>query len=190
MVGQDVTHVIAAACDGRPLGTVVPGWPQPYADMRAAGERNQPAYQRQGASETAVPLEARCEVLDLERIAGLAAQRRFDDRRIRQIPLLAGGEVVELHLIEANGLDRLQQIAEHRVAVETGHAGPDQACPRVEQACIGAVPDDGEIKRLHPRTPGWKPAIISPRLGSIASRRRGTDRPRRRKRPPDAWPGR
>ena len=51
MVGQDVAQVIAAARDGRPLGSVIPGRPQPYADMRAAGERDQPAHQRQGASE-------------------------------------------------------------------------------------------------------------------------------------------
>ena len=150
VVGQDVTQVIAAARDGRPLGAVVPGRPQPYADMRGSGKRDQPAYQGQGASEAAVPLEARREVLDLERIAGLAAQRRLDDRRFRQVTLLAGGEIVELDLIEADGLDRLQQIAEDRVAVEAGHARPDQARPRVEQARIGAVPDDGEIKRLHP----------------------------------------
>ena len=104
------------------------------------------------AGEAAVALEARGEVLDLERMAGLAAQRRLDDRRVRQVTLLAGGEVVELDLIEADGFLRLQQIAEYRVAVEARHARPDQARPRVEQAGIGAVPDDGEIKRLHART--------------------------------------
>ena len=150
MVRQDIADMVAAARDDRALGAVVPGRPQPHADMRGARERDHAAHHRQGAGQAAVPLEARREVQDLQRMAELASEDRLHDRRVGQVALFGLGEAVELDLVEADGLDRLKEIAEHRVAVEAGHAGPDQPRPRVQKSRIGAVSDHGEIKRLHP----------------------------------------
>ena len=150
MVGQHVAQVIAAARHLRAHRAVIARRAQPDADLRGAGDRDQAAHQGQRAGKAAVPLEARREVLDLQRIAGPAAQHGLDDRGVRQIALLARFEIVDLDLVEADRLDRAQQVAEHRVAVEARHARPDHAGPRIEQAGIGAVADDGEIERLHP----------------------------------------
>ena len=149
MIGQHVANMVAAARQGRPLAAVIAGGTQADADARRAPQAADAAHQGQRAEKPPELLEPGCEVQNLDSGAVLREQAGFDDRRVGPIGLLAAQEAVDLDLVEPDVHLGFQQVAEHGIAVEARHAGPDDAPPRVDQRGIAAVADHAEFERLH-----------------------------------------
>ena len=105
--------------------------------------------QHHGAEGATVTLEARAEVSDLDAAALAVVQSRDQDGGVLAIVLFAMAEVVEFHAEIAEVILAAafaQQGAEHRIAVEAGHAGPDDFPFGIDQCADAAVAYQSQIE--------------------------------------------
>ena len=118
-----------------------------YAGM--PGQRAHAAHQLSRSEHPAVVCESRCEVDDLDGLAGIVMERRAHDRRAAVIGLLNTRHALELHREAARvgrSLLRIEQSVERRCAVEARQAAPHDACAPVNQRADRTVADQGQIQ--------------------------------------------
>src|SRR3546814_13803190 len=87
------------------------------------------------------------------------------------IGLLGALEILELGIVEAALciLVAVEQAAEHGIAVEAGQAAPHDARLGIDESAEGAVADNRQVERAHPRSPAPAPSPQRCRQASTAA---------------------
>src|SRR3990172_4198293 len=136
--------MIAPVRHAGPAAAVVERRAEPYADARRARDPRETADQHDGAEHAAEQAEARCEVGDGDAAATSVVETGNEDRRVREVLLLAPDAVHELHREETEilrALRGLEERAEQGIAVEAGKARPGDRALRIHEGTDPAVPD-------------------------------------------------
>ncbi|MCY1506738.1 hypothetical protein D9M68_409920 [compost metagenome] len=147
-VGPDIADVVAAARDlGRRRGAPLEARVERHADARRAGNGAHAAHHHERTEVARAAVKARREIGDLDALPRAVEQLRAQHGGVGLVPLLAGGEVLDLDGPGAGLLAGVQQRVEDRVAVEARQAAPDGAGARIDERAVGAVADHADIER-------------------------------------------
>src|SRR3546814_19221404 len=95
------------------------------------------------------------------RISDWSSDVCSSDLGIAAIGLLGALEILELDIVEAALciLVAVEQAAEHGIAVEAGQAAPHDARLGIDESDEGAVADNRQVERAHPRSPAPEPSL-------------------------------
>src|SRR3546814_11815288 len=95
------------------------------------------------------------------RISDWSSDVCSSDLGIAAIGLLGALEILELDIVEAALciLVAVEQAAEHGIAVESGQAAPHDARLGIDESAAGAVADNRQVERAHPRSPAPAPSL-------------------------------
>ena len=118
-----------------------------HTHPRRSGQNLDAANHRERPEGAAAAEESRREIGDLDALAMRVEQAGLEDGCIGLVGLLAAREVFQLEGPQAAVLAGIEQSVEHRLAIETRHATPDDARPLVDQSAVRAVADHPELQR-------------------------------------------
>ena len=176
--GADVTNVIAAVgCSAQRLAVVLRR-SGPHANARVSRQASHAPDQHHGTKHPAVMLEARCEVDDLDFAARGIPHARHENGRVLDVALLGLHAIDDFHREEADVLarsgPRLEQRAEHGIAIEARETRPVDLAHAVDEGADRAVADERQIERAHE---AQAPASHSRTARTFGSRQRAAVRP-------------
>jgi hypothetical protein len=100
-VGRDITHMVAAKGDARPVLAIIIGRTQANTDPGAARDGSNLPYQHDRMEEAVKLLEAGSEVSDLDRTATGVVEPGDQDRGVDEVVLLGTGYIKQVDGIEA-----------------------------------------------------------------------------------------
>src|SRR5207247_3750280 len=145
----DVADVIAARGRGRERLAVALRGSQAHANAGMTGEPLDAAYDHHRTEHPPAVIEPRREIGDLDGAAGGVGHARDDHGCVVQVLLLDAGAVQQLDREEPDVVARLEERAEHRIAVEAREAGPGDFGRGIDERADRAVADQCEIERSH-----------------------------------------
>ena len=143
---KHVAQMVAAACDHRPLAGPLAEGPDADADARVPRQRTDPANQLRRAEHPVAMEEPRREVRDLHASPRVVEQAGTDDCGAVVVALLDPAQAFELDAHPSIGRALGKQGVEHRIAVEPGHAAPDDGAAPVDEGADRTVADERQIE--------------------------------------------